>query len=699
MSVEHAIHEGRVLEAKDNDASGGRVYRVRVIKYGDSKNRRRYPEAVMRGAVGRYDGAKAYDHHRTDEELRTSTVGGMVGWYEGVTAEADGLYADLHLLPGATHVAEALDASLALQARNLPPLVGTSHDVMGKFRPVGHMGRVVQEATEITSVASVDIVANPSAGGLAVRAVAGGVDDDEADESARGDEMPAVALEDVLEALKEASDEQLAAVGLARATEADEDENKETAKPDPGKQSEQDKPDPDENDPDEDEEATEAVFVRGSTLAKLTVGAMVTNAQLPDRVTEGIIKGLPQRFTEADVTRQIKAFQDMRAFFEAGNAGPTAPTVQVSQEAFDKKKAALDDFFAGKYNSGYSSFRQAYMDFTGKTPKTWDEDFNRTILRESIGHFDSRQRATEAMDTTSWNYVLGDSITRRMVQDYQNPSLQTWKQIVSSTVPVNDFRTQRIDRIGGYGVLPAVNQGAPYQPLTSPGNEEVTYAITKRGGTEEITLEMIANDDVRAISKIPTKLGRAAAHTLYRFVWEMINPTTNPTVYDGLALYHASHGNTDTNAFSQANLSIGRRKMRDQVSYGDSLEILGLTPKFLLVPNELEEHAWEVVTSSVAMPSTAPVGGASDVPNIHQGMNLLVMDYWTDDTAWALVADPNTCPTLEVGFYQGRETPELFTQSDPTVGSMFDADKLTYKIRHIYSGAILDYRAFYRGNT
>jgi hypothetical protein len=57
------------------------------------------------------------------------------------------------------------------------------------------------------------------------------------------------------------------------------------------------------------------------------------------------------------------------------------------------------------------------------------------------------------------------------------------------------------------------------------------------------------------------------------------------------------------------------------------------------------------------------------------------------------------CPTFELGFYQGREDPELFTQSDPNFGSVFDADKVTWKIRHIYSGAVLDYRGFYRGNT
>ena len=35
---------GRVLEAKGDDADGGRVFRVRIIAYGDSKNGRRYSE-------------------------------------------------------------------------------------------------------------------------------------------------------------------------------------------------------------------------------------------------------------------------------------------------------------------------------------------------------------------------------------------------------------------------------------------------------------------------------------------------------------------------------------------------------------------------------------------------------------------------------------------------------------------------------
>ncbi len=166
------------MEARGTDSAGGRVFRVRIIAYGDSKNGRRYSEAVMRAAVPLYQGAKAYDRHRDETELRSSTIAGLVGSYRNVTAADQGLEADLHLLLSATHTAEALEASLAAQAEGLPPLVGVSHDVMGTYRAITQGGKRVAEATAIVKVNSADIVADPAAGGQAVRMVAGGADDE-----------------------------------------------------------------------------------------------------------------------------------------------------------------------------------------------------------------------------------------------------------------------------------------------------------------------------------------------------------------------------------------------------------------------------------------------------------------------------------------------------------------------------------------
>ena len=55
--------------------------------------------------------------------------------------------------------------------------------------------------------------------------------------------------------------------------------------------------------------------------------------------------------------------------------------------------------------------------------------------------------------------------------------------------------------------------------------------------------------------------------------------------------------------------------------------------------------------------------------------------------------------TIEVGFYQGKEAPELFSQVDANVGSVFDADKITWKIRHIYGSAVVDHRGMQRGTA
>ncbi len=658
--------EGRLLEAKGTASDGGRVFRVEIIASGQSRNGRNYPQNVLEAAVPLYEGSKAFDHHRTPQELASSTIVGLVGHYRNVKAAGHCLEGDLHLLPSATHTAEALDASIAAQAQGLPPVVGISHDAMTEMRPVNHGGKRIQEAVRITKVHSCDVVADPAAGGKATRVLAGGIETDPL--SNEEDGVP-VTPEAVLEALSTASDEQLAGFGFKRTSEATEE--KRTT-----------------------ETVNDGKMDKTSYVARLMVKGKVEDAGLPVRVAESLTEELADRITESDVDAKIATLKAALGFAERANLTPTF-NVQVTQESVDKKKEALDRFFEGN-GKGYISFRDAYMDYTGQRPRILGEDFNRVMLRESISGYDSGERTTESLDSTSWAQALGDSVTRQMMANYNLPTLQSWRKIVSRTPAVTDFRQQKRFRTGGYGLLPTVNEGAPYQPLTSPGDEEATYTVTKKGGTEDLTLEMIANDDVQAIQNIPRSLGRSAAITLFRFVWDMLSGNTTAT-YDSVALFDSSgHANTDTSsALSQSTLSVGRRKMRKQAAYGNSVDLLSLVPKFIVVPSELEEISFQLSRSAVAIPSTP--AGPSDTPNIHQTIEPIILDHLTDANDWFLVADPAMCPTIEIGFYLGRENPELFTQADPTQGSAFSADKTTWKIRHIYNGTILDHRAFYRG--
>lgn len=678
--------ESRLLGAAGAAADGGRIFDVEIIRYGDSKNGRRYPEAVMRKAAPLYEGAKAFDHHRTDAELASSTVQGLVGHYRNVEATTTGLKGQLHLLPSALHVAEALDSTLANQAAGLPPLVGISHDVQTQARRVGN----ITECVAVLKVNSSDVVADPAAGGAVTRMVAGGsVTTDPNPPTPKGTSMltfkqllallrttesanRAALLTEHASVLTNAGYTGDEALRMAEAAEA----------------------------PAATERVTEAAtFNKTSLLSAPIIDAAIAQTTLDaKRFREGIVAELADHFTEAElvatVARQVRAV-------EAAGLSPQVPHVEVTQDSRDKQLAALDAMLDPRTAGGYRSLKEAFADINNVHGRdTFSADFTRQIMQECAGVQYDSDRATESITSGTFGTILGDSITRRMIAEYSQPNLQVWRQLVSSIVAVNDFRTQRIEAMGGYGTLPAVLQGAPYNPLTSPGNEEATYAITKRGGTEDLTIETIANDDIRALQRIPVKLGLAAAQTLYRFVLDIFN--ANPTLTrDATALFAAGHNNVTTTALSSTALEVTRAKLRKQSAYGDTADILSLIPKFLLVTPENEALAFELCTSAFAMPSGAPVGAATNTPNLHQGMVPLVVDYWsaTSTTEWFVLCDPAMAPTIEVGFYNGQEDPALFVQNDPTAGSMFTTDKLTYKIRHIYSGAPIDYRGFQRGNT
>lgn len=705
--------EGRVLERLADTEDGRRRFAVRIIQAGMSLNRRHYPEAVLHAAAPLYEGAQAFDHHRTEDELETSTVRGLVGYYRNVTAAEGGLDAELHILPAANHIAEALDVSIDAVGAGLRPLVGISHDVLAELTSTVIDGERVDEATSIARVLSADIVADPAAGGRASRVLAGGTDPLNPPTPNQGENT--VTLAELLALLRAAAPAQRADLIQTHADTITgfgltaDDVTRLVNDPEPpagdGDDGKGDDGNGDDGNNADDRELVTAGapaaegglrLARESVMGRMVVERAVGDANLPPRMVAVLTRQLPAQFTEAEVAARVA---QVRTMTEAIEASGLTPTVQVTAEDRDRRAERLYQMLAGNYREGYRSLRQAFAEVTGiDRVDLIDGDLPAMILRESYAtgpRQGTTRRASESIDSTTWGQVLGDSITRRLLDVYRSPNYGAWRGIVSSVVGRNDFRTNRLTRMGGYGTLPGVNEGAPYQPLTSPPDEEATYAITKRGGTEDLTLETIANDDMRAVQRIPVALGRAAAMTLFRAVMDTI--TGNPVIYDSLNLFDAGHANTDANALSQTALSTGRRKMRDQAAYGVAQDILGVTPRLMLVPNELEELAFQLTTSGVAITNT----NDATVPNINAARNLTyqVIDYWTSATAWYLIADPAEVDTVEVGFYQGREDPELFVQDDPRTGAVFDSDRITYKIRHIYGLTVIDYRGFYRGNS
>lgn len=322
---------------------------------------------------------------------------------------------------------------------------------------------------------------------------------------------------------------------------------------------------------------------------------------------------------------------------------------------------------------GPQSFRECYVQITG--------DKNVTGLIANC----NRARFREALDTGSWPDVFSAAVARRMVQEYRRPNhWQVWRKLVSVSPHVPDFRTQKRVRYGGYGDLPTVNEGSPYLALPSPSDESASFALQKRGGTEDITLEMIKNDDVSAIRALPKRLAETAHRTLAHFALDMLR--TNAVIYDGLPLFDAAHGNLGAAALSAAALAAARDALRHQTEL-DSGDRLGLDLRYLVVPFDLEETAVNLFRR-----------GTNNDRTFLQNLDVEVVPiwYWTDASDWCVMADQDAAPTIELGFLDGNEEPEIFIQDKPTSGSMFSNDRTTFKIRHIYGGAVIDYRGIYK---
>lgn len=662
---------GDFMEAKDAE---GITWDATLIRAGLSLNNVFYPDVVLREAAPLADGRPIFakgdvEHTRGGGK----DVRNIVGWISA-PAFIEGAGRDTGRLQGRVNFSAATNLRELLAdawKRGKKDLAGFSIDAEGTAKTELREGRNVRVAQKITKFNSVDLIVEPGAGGALVRMV----------EAAPSEEETEMKLKQrLLEAIKTKSPTLLATINPDTITDEElEAKYREafaqpTPAPAPTKKEDlaigDDKP----------VTREELRMIESRANARVAIAA----AKLPQAAKDKLAAEFSarERFAEADVAAAIKAEGEYLArFTESGRVQLGGLDLQVEDRSV-KIAGMLDAFFDTKHKDHRTgqSFKECYIEMTGDRRVTgqW-ENVDRTRLAESVG-----AAFRESLDSTSFAFTLGTSITRRLIADYRDMGqYDVWRD-ACEVVPISDFRLQDRTRFGGYGDLPAVNQGAAYTSLSSPTDEHATYTPTKRGGTEDVTLEMIKNDDVGAIRRLPIKMSRSAKRTLAKFVLDFVR--NNPAIYDTVTFFHASHGNLNTVALSAAELGAARTAMLKQTELS-SADRIGIAPSHIWVPADLQETAWNLFQRGTNLDKTFV---QSMLLNIH------TVWYWTDVTDWALSADTNDIPGIEVGFIDGQQEPEVFVQDMPNVGSMFTNDKVTYKIRHMYGGTVKDFRGWYK---
>jgi phage major head subunit gpT-like protein len=232
-----------------------------------------------------------------------------------------------------------------------------------------------------------------------------------------------------------------------------------------------------------------------------------------------------------------------------------------------------------------------------------------------------------------------------------------WREI-SAMRNVRDFKTSTsysltggmiYEKVGPSGELKHGNVGE-----LSYTNKAETY-----GRMFAITRQDIINDDLGALTQLPMKLGRGAALKLNDVFWTEFLANVG-TFYSTGNLNYISGG---TSVLAASALTLVLAKFRRQTD-PDGLP-LGISPKILLVPPELEITADELMTATAF--NTGGSSTTDRVPNRNTWAGkyrVVTSSYLSNSnytgystTAWYLLADPADLPVIEVAFLNGRETP------------------------------------------
>lgn len=314
---------------------------------------------------------------------------------------------------------------------------------------------------------------------------------------------------------------------------------------------------------------------------------------------------------------------------------------------------------------------------------------------------DREEMIRAAVSTTSLANVFTTSIHARLLAGYMEAADTTdW----CSEEDLTNY--QLVDRValGKTGALTKVGRGGTAPHATIDDSKE-QYQLARYAEQFVVDDIDIVNDNLGGIQQVPFEMGMAARNLRPDLVYSIV--LANAALgADSVALFNATHANTDTNALSLANIGAGVTAMMKQTQGGKRLNI---RPRYLIVPGDLEFSAKEFLQSDLIL------YGADDETkvgnkNVIKDLNLQLRVEGRIDASG--VTDPNSGTaytgsatnwylfsaagrTVVVGYLAGtgrRPSMRRFSLDRGQFGMGWD-------IQHTIGAKALDYRGCYRGNT
>ena len=280
-----------------------------------------------------------------------------------------------------------------------------------------------------------------------------------------------------------------------------------------------------------------------------------------------------------------------------------------------------------------------------------------------------------AHSTSDFPLLFEGSINKALRADYKYAK-ERWSDIARQTT-VTDFRKKNLyqfDTANGMHITP---EGGEIK-YTKMVEAKQTIGVVKWAQGILFTREAFINDDLDALSAIPTKFVRDWDRTRGDEVWGLV--TKNTVMDDGKALFHSDHNNFvsgASSALSEDGLTNALLKFRTQKDLAG--QFIAATPTIIIVPVHLEVAAKKLLTAIQASNTT-------DVNVFSGAFELIVERRLTDPKAWYMFADPADIDGLYYAYLDGNDGLRVNSEDD------FKTDAMKYAVRSEFGVQAVDFR-------
>lgn len=293
-----------------------------------------------------------------------------------------------------------------------------------------------------------------------------------------------------------------------------------------------------------------------------------------------------------------------------------------------------------------------------------------------------QMRGAGMHSTSDFPTIVGNVAGRTLRAAYEETprTFAAWARRATIT----DFKPVTRAMLGGAPSLQKVNESGEIKYGTMGEAKEV-YALASYGRIIALTRQTLINDDLDAFTRVPAAFGAAAAALESDIVYAIL--TSNPTMGDAKALFHADHKNLagTAAAITEDSIALLYRAMAAQT--GIEGRQINLAPATLIVPPGPRAVQARKIIAATTPGSTSEVNAFAGRMQVVEESRLIPA---TGTDPWFAAADPNRIDTVEYAYLEGQEGVRIETRAG------FEREGMEIKAVSDFAAAAIDWRGLYK---